>query len=286
MSSGTSIPDKPHFAHRPADEQQQAQKSAAAPPSDPDRPTLHERPHTDDASNAGNAPEDTDPDRPTFHRQAEAAGEGGDHQTRSLQSIPIGRAWNTPHPQEQEKLDKPDALFGLPAEMNQIVGVSDPKTTDSESWTFSWSNSDDAAKMKADLEAVAEQALAPPPAPAAAKTHTAAARRNAHAKKAGRASGAHARRRGIQGLQPELWRRRHHGPLRPHHVGSGQIRHHHCPARFLREGPGAPEACHHRRRPGRLPADAPHRCGRPARRRSRRPALRTPGPHLPPVRSL
>jgi hypothetical protein len=66
--------------------------------------------------------------------------------------------------------------------MDQIVAVSDPKTTYADSWTFSWSNPDDAAKMKADLEAAAEQALAPPPgAPAPMKT--AASRHSARTKK-------------------------------------------------------------------------------------------------------
>ena len=173
-------PDKPHFAHRPADEPQQQQgQKAAAPSIDPDRPTLHERPSSDASSTSGNASEDVDPDRPTFHRETQALA----NTANSAAPPPIDP--NRPRleytaPEEQEKLDKPDALAGVPAEMNQIVGVSDPKTTDSESWAFSWSSPEDAAKMKADLQTVAEQALSPPP-PAPAKTHTSAAHHTTHA---------------------------------------------------------------------------------------------------------
>ncbi|HEX3986563.1 MAG TPA: hypothetical protein VHX13_08125 [Acidobacteriaceae bacterium] len=169
---GDTDPDKPHFAHRPADEHQ-PQRSAGAAPIDPDRPSLHERPPSDDASASGAAAEDTDSDRPTFHRQNDTM----TNTSAGNAETPIDP--NRPRleytaPQEQEKLDRPDALLGLPADLNQIVGVSDPKTTDSESWTFSASNPNDAAKMKADLETVAEQALAPPPpAPAPAKSRTA-----------------------------------------------------------------------------------------------------------------
>ncbi|HEY1810441.1 MAG TPA: hypothetical protein VGG42_17890 [Acidobacteriaceae bacterium] len=171
-------PDKPHFAHRPADDQQQAQKGA--PPVDPDRPTLHERSQSDDASNAGTSTEDADSDRPTFRRQAEAAPSAS--VAGAAPSVDPDRPrLEYAAPEEQEKLDRPDALAGMPAEMNQIVAVSDPKTTDSESWAFSWSNPNDAAKMRADLETVAEQALAPPPA--AAKTRAVSERRHARAKK-------------------------------------------------------------------------------------------------------
>jgi len=175
-------PDKPHFAHRPADEQQQT-RNAGAPPVDPNRPTLHERPgNNDGATPADGSSGDVDPDRPTFHRQAQTLA------NTSSASAPPPIDPNRPRleytaPEEQEKLDKPDALSGLPAEMHQIVAVSDPKTTDSESWTFNWSNLDDAAKMKADLEAVAEKALAPPLPTAPAKTRATSARHSAHAKK-------------------------------------------------------------------------------------------------------
>jgi len=84
-------------------------------------------------------------------------------------------------PEEQAKLDKATALFGLPADMSQMAGVSDTRTGDTFSLAFSWANPDDEAKMKAALEEIAEKAMAPTAgAPAPKPASTAAARRKAH----------------------------------------------------------------------------------------------------------
>jgi hypothetical protein len=175
-------PDKPHFAHRPADEQPNASDSGSAPASDsqsapsvdPDRPTLHDRTgnsgssgstsagNSTSASGSGSA--DNDPDRPTFHHRANSSAS-----TTAGQS-PVDP--DRPHleykaPTQQEKLDKAEALFGVPKDMNQVAGISDPSSgNDTLSWHFSWANPDDEAKMKAALEQIAEKAIAPP-APAA-----------------------------------------------------------------------------------------------------------------------
>jgi hypothetical protein len=191
-------PDKPHFAHRPADEQNQGGGDGAsggagsdsgskqtAPPVDPDRPTLHPRNGgSGDSGSAGgssgssNAP-DTDPDRPTFHRQS--------NRTAEVPTTQPEVDPNRPHleykaPVEQEKLEKASALFGVPQDMNQIAGVSDDRNGDTPSWVFSWANPDDENKMKTALEAIAEKAIAPPaaPAPPPSKATTPAARRKQH----------------------------------------------------------------------------------------------------------
>lgn len=177
---GDTDPNKPHFAHRPP--QDQPPQKTAAPSGDPDRPTLQERPRSSDTGDSGSASEDSDPDRPTFHRQAEATAKAASSNTQPAVDPDRPRLGHVA-PEEQEKLDRPDALSGLPAEMDQIVGVSDPKITESDSWTFSWSNPDDAAKMKSDLEAVAEQALAPPPPPAPPPARPGTARHKARATK-------------------------------------------------------------------------------------------------------
>lgn len=183
-------PDKPHFAHRPADEQNQSASgtsggagsgSGSQPPADPDKPTLHSRTGSGDDSgststgSSSSSGGDADPDRPTFHRRSNASGEVPSNQPDVDPDRP--RLSHTT-PTSQAKLAKPDALFGLPADMNQMAGVSDNRTADTESWTFSWSNPDDENKMKTALEAIAQQAIAPaaskPPAtakPAAATTH-------------------------------------------------------------------------------------------------------------------
>jgi hypothetical protein len=192
-------PDKPHFAHRPADdsnadagENAPAATAKNAPPVDPDRPTLHNRPSgsgsPDSSSSSGSgsaqapAP-NTDPDRPTLHAH------------HSSNSAPVSTASQPPvdpdrplllygKPAEQEKIDKADALFGVPADMQQIAGISDARSTEHESYAYSWANPDDENTMKADLETIAAQAVAPPPPaarPTTTSTHTgtAAKRRKA-----------------------------------------------------------------------------------------------------------
>ena len=84
-------------------------------------------------------------------------------QPHSRPSIRIVRACEYTAPVDQAKLARPDALFGLPPNMNQMAGISDNRAEDTESWAFTWSNPDDENKMKAALETIAQQAMAPPP---------------------------------------------------------------------------------------------------------------------------
>ncbi|HKR28066.1 MAG TPA: hypothetical protein VJS11_11450, partial [Acidobacteriaceae bacterium] len=127
--------------------------------------------------------QEVDPDRPTFHR----------HDTQTAANSIAGDP-NRPHlsyttPESQEKLAKPDALFGMPPNMQQVAGISDSNSLDTVSFAFTWANPDDAQKMQDALQKVAEQAIgpvkpAPPhteiasaasptPSPAAAPTETA-----------------------------------------------------------------------------------------------------------------
>jgi hypothetical protein len=180
-------PDKPHFAHVPADDQNQngapVTTAKNAPPIDPDRPTLHPRSGNDTGagsennSGSSNQP-DVDPDRPTFHRRSSAAGQPAANQAAVDPDRP---RLSYTEPTEQEKIAKPDALVGAPLDMHRIIGISDTQPLDTESWVFTWSNPDDEAKMKADLEQIAQQALAPPaaaPAATPAKVNAAAHRRS------------------------------------------------------------------------------------------------------------
>lgn len=170
-------PDKPHFAHVPSDDQQQ---NAAA---ESGAPALHPRSGGPDSGasasdNSGTAASQppVDPDRPTFHYRTNPPA------TSTVRSAvdPDRPRLSYAAPDEQEKLAKPDALFGLPADMQQMTGISDTRPPETESWVFSWANPDDEATMKADLEQMAEQALAPP-APAAKTTRTAHRRAQAAA---------------------------------------------------------------------------------------------------------
>lgn len=171
-------PNKPHFAHVPESDNpdgtpknSQSQQGAEA-----GQPTLHSRP-SGDSSSAGSAPNaqgshsgDVDPDRPTFHHRAETS------QASGASTMPVDP--NRPRlsyvaPDSQAKLAKPDALFGMPADMKQVAGVSDSNAIDTQSFTYSWAAPEDAQKMEAALETAAEQAVAPPaPASPPAKPKT------------------------------------------------------------------------------------------------------------------
>ena len=171
-------PDKPHFAHRPADEQPggdgagggPASGGKTAPAIDPDRPTLHPRAGSDSGSESGSSGSshpDDETERPTFHRQSNASAEVPTSQPAVDPDRP---RLEYKAPVDQAKLAKPDALFGIPAEMHQMAGVSDTRSGDTFSWTFSWANADDENKMKTALEGIAQKAVAPPAAtPAATK---------------------------------------------------------------------------------------------------------------------
>ncbi|HEX4005438.1 MAG TPA: hypothetical protein VHX60_04640 [Acidobacteriaceae bacterium] len=170
-------PNKPHFAHVPTDDNGQSGDSSqsgtakSAPAIDPDRPTLHPRTSAGSSADAGAAapaPVEVDPDRPTFHR----------HEAPPAATSEAAIDPNRPHlsyatPESQQKLDKPDALFGVPADLRQMAAISDSNPVDTQTFGFSWSNPEDAVKMEAALEAVAEQSVtAPPAASPAAVTKT------------------------------------------------------------------------------------------------------------------
>jgi hypothetical protein len=179
-------PDKPHFAHRPADEQQggegagggSASGAKSGPPIDPDRPTLHPRAGGDSGAggagsgSSGSGHPDDDTERPTFHRQSNASAEVPTSQPAVDPDRP---RLEYKAPVDQAKLAKPDALFGIPGDMHQMAGVSDTRSGDTFSWTFSWANADDEKKMKTALEEIAEKAVAPPAAAAPSKPVGAAA---------------------------------------------------------------------------------------------------------------
>ncbi|MGA8043545.1 MAG: hypothetical protein WCA37_12140 [Terracidiphilus sp.] len=166
---------------------------SSAPPVDPDRPTLHkpadETSSADTASAGGAAP---DPDRPmlTNPKPRKPAAETG-----SVESLP-----NITDPDRPRLLrgkytsDGPPvapSLMGLPADMQQMVAVSDPRNRPEHPWDYKWANPADELKMKADLEAIARAALGlntPSPAPVASagksKTTTPATRKKAASKPA------------------------------------------------------------------------------------------------------
>lgn len=183
-SSGSSSqgsapdPDRPTL-HKKTDsgDDSGSGDSAAGPAPDPDRPTLHKK--TDDSASDSTASTDsgTDPDRPKLSKKPDAD-EG------SVSSVTDSSDPNRPKLVRGKSDYSGDVvlptLVGLPIDMKQAVAVSDVKDTPEHIWSFSWSNADDEAKFRSDLEDQARTALGlnPPPAPAKPapkKTTTAAA---------------------------------------------------------------------------------------------------------------
>jgi hypothetical protein len=174
-------PDKPHFAHRPSDDTSQNNGSGTPSSGQDNGPTLHPRPSDGSAdSNSGSSTQaaqtEVDPDRPTFHNRVT-----NNHTASNQMAVDPNRprlSYTTP--ESQQKLEKPDALFGLPADMKQMAGISDSNPVDMETFSYSWATPDDAAKMQATLETVAQNAVAPAAPPAAPAPKTTAAHTTRH----------------------------------------------------------------------------------------------------------
>jgi hypothetical protein len=115
--------------------------SSPAPADDPDRPVLKKtkKKQPEDVAHVDSLPDITDPDRPRL-RRGQATGD-------ALSVVP--------------------SLMGLPPDLEQAVAVSDAKSRPPHPWSYSWSDQDDEAKMKSELEEIARDALGlnPPPAP-------------------------------------------------------------------------------------------------------------------------
>jgi hypothetical protein len=147
-----------------------ASSEATSAPADPDRPTLHKK--TDSSDSGGSAPAPVaDPDRPTLHGSADGSSSKPDSGPNTQSREPgLDTDPSRPHLTRGKPADSgPEvlpSLVGMPTEMEQAVAVSDAKTRPARSWDYSWANPADEDKMKADMEEIARQALAPK-APAA-----------------------------------------------------------------------------------------------------------------------
>lgn len=192
-------PDKPHFAHRPADDSKDtsaqttgtSKPASSAPPVDPDRPTLHKRTSASDSGDSAQADSkpasqtapDVDPDRPTLykHKSADATTAASTPVDPDRPVLRHGR------PETLETIDAPDSLKGIPDDMEQMAAVSDVKTRETHPYLYSWANPEDAVKMQSALEEIAKKAVVTPaPAtsldPAAQKTRATSPRTRKTAK--------------------------------------------------------------------------------------------------------
>jgi hypothetical protein len=174
--TASSAPDAPDDPDRPklhkTDDSESKSTASSEPAPDPDRPRLEKKPDTSKTASPSPGSEgpslqkarpqlaqdigdvssvaDSDPDRPMLKR-GKSSGSG-------LEVVP--------------------SLMGLPADMQQVVAVSDAKSRPEHVWSYAWSNPDDEKKMKAMVEEIARQALglgSAPTAPAVAMKKAGAA---------------------------------------------------------------------------------------------------------------
>ncbi|HEY3705041.1 MAG TPA: hypothetical protein VGL22_08270 [Terracidiphilus sp.] len=180
--------DRPKL-HKKADD-----SAASGSSADPDRPRLHQKTGDSGADKSGEDKSGTDqsassapvdPDRPTMKKPKAKAAEIPADAEGNVSSLPDVSDPDRPRLQHGKSAGSTvkvePTLMGLPAEMQQAVAVSDAHNRPEHPWTYSWANPGDEAKMRAQLEDTARQALGiAQPAPAQAKTPTTHARSGAH----------------------------------------------------------------------------------------------------------
>ncbi len=149
--------------HRKHHDKDEISPGQSAPPPDPDRPTLQGH---EPASNRGSSPED--PDRPKLKQGKSQAEADAPHEEGLPGFTDPDRPRLIRGKANADKLDVSPSLMGLPAEMEQMVAVSDARNRSPHLWSYSWANPADEEKMKAELEAMARKdlGLTPPSAPA------------------------------------------------------------------------------------------------------------------------
>jgi hypothetical protein len=188
-STSASDPDKPTLHRRTdsgagsssgsgSDSGSGSTTSSTAPSVDPDRPTLH-RPSdsssgSDSGSGSSSSSPSVDPDRPTLHKQSTTNPNDNGAPVSATTNIDPDR----PHlgrgrPADQEQLDAPSTveiakLSGVPDNLKLMAAVSDAKTAkEPRSYVYSWADPEDAKKMQAALEEVAQNLVAGKPVPEA-----------------------------------------------------------------------------------------------------------------------
>ena len=178
-SGSGSDPDQPTLHKKTTSDSSDSNAASSGPSTDPDRPTLHKKTSDTDSTSGGNAGS-ADPDRPKLKKK----GATTPSDVGYVESVANSTDPNRPHllrgKPAGESSDVLPTLMGFPADMHQAVAVSDAKSRPEHLWTYSWSNPDDEAKLKADMEDLARKALGLAVATTPAKAASApAARRTA-----------------------------------------------------------------------------------------------------------
>jgi hypothetical protein len=184
---GTHIPQvvtdagdgRPHFKGKDpsASQDSSASTPAANPPAsrnesagDPDRPTLRRRSDAPDSAATSNVADTTAP---------ETAIAGGDPDRPHMA-----------HGQQTPADAEPAQLTGVPSGLQQMIAVSDASDREVHPFVYLWADPADAAKMQAQLEIAAGDAIAAsePPAKTLSRSRTAAT--STQRRKASTATGA------------------------------------------------------------------------------------------------
>ena len=156
---------------------------STAPPPDPDRPRLERTSPASDSPNAGGTTDDSG--RPVLRKENKKKADDVAYVSPlpNITDPDRPRLIRGAPPSYGPKVAP--TLVGLPADMHQMVAVSDARNLPDHLWNFTWANPADEAKMKLEMEDIARKALGlnPPAAPAVpAKGSTAKAGRKARAK--------------------------------------------------------------------------------------------------------
>ncbi len=142
--------------------------SKSGPGDDADRPVLHKK-SSDDSAGSGNGSGQADGDRPVMKKPKKQEDDDIGH----ADALPNVGDPDRPRLQRgkdnSQSLKVLPSLMGMPADMRQVVGVSDQKDKPDHPWGFTWANPADEEKMKEALEDQARLALQPA-VPAPAKT--------------------------------------------------------------------------------------------------------------------
>ena len=171
-STPPSDPDKPTLHRRDASDASSGSgssgdsSSTTAPSDDSDKPTLHRKDSSDSTENAPSI----DPDRPTLHKRVETAANAGGPVSYPANADPDRPKLRYGKTQTVEGSVEPSKLEGLPMDMNQMTAISDVKTKELHPFTYSWADPEDAAKMKAAMEDLAQKEIAAGFAPATKPT--------------------------------------------------------------------------------------------------------------------
>jgi hypothetical protein len=137
--------------------------SSKEPAGDPDRPTLRRR--SDSSSPAASSPAATSAKADTAAPETPVGGDDPDrpHIAHGKQS-----------PTDADF--QPAQLTGVPSELQQMIAVSDASDREAHPFVYLWSDPEDAAKMQAQMEIAAHDAIvaSEPPVKSAARSHVAA----------------------------------------------------------------------------------------------------------------